>query len=83
MVRNYLVDQHDYCLEYSVTNWYTDTMDAPFFSKQSKWQKIAALLHLTHPKSPTEKFVNTFLHLLLYISLIAFGYLLGLLQFAE
>lgn len=58
-------------------------MEAPFLSKHSRWQKIAQLLHLTHPESPTEKFVNTVLHLLLYIALIAFGYLLGLLQFAE
>lgn len=58
-------------------------MEAPFLSKQSKWQKLGQLLHLTHPESPAEKFVNTVLHVLLYISLIAFGYLLGLLQFAD
>lgn len=57
-------------------------MEVPFFPKESRWHKVARQLHLTEPKTTSQKIINTSLHLLLYFALILFGYFLGLLQFA-
>ena len=57
-------------------------MDIPFIPKESRWHSLARHLHVGQHESRSKKVVNTLLHILLYISLMLFGYFLGLLQFA-
>ncbi|PIR61671.1 MAG: hypothetical protein COY81_00610 [Candidatus Pacebacteria bacterium CG_4_10_14_0_8_um_filter_43_12] len=45
--------------------------------QQTCWQKVGRWLHVTKPDTASEKVINALLHILLYVSLVLIGYLLG------